>query len=58
MRYIINGFDVPELDFWVRVQGITTERQRYQLLEGMTIYARGRLCQMVDDGVDPHDDDD
>ena len=50
MRYVINGFDVPELDFWVRINGITTEQQRYRLMEGKIVETQGRICQIIDDG--------
>lgn len=50
MRYVINGFDVPEMDFWTRVNGITTEQQRYNLLDGHVVRASGRVCQIIDDG--------
>ncbi len=50
MRYVINGFDVPEMDFWTRVNGITTEQQRYRLIQGQEIKANGRTCQIIDDG--------
>lgn len=49
MRYIINGFDVPEMDFWTRVNGITTEQQRYMLIDGRVVRACGRTCQIIDD---------
>ncbi len=52
MRYVINGFDVPEMDFWTRVNGITTEQQRYMLMEGYVVKASGRVCQIIDDGDD------
>ena len=50
MRYVINGFDVPEMDFWTRVNGITTEQQRYLLIDGHIVKACGRTCQIIDDG--------
>ena len=50
MRYVINGFDVPELDFWVRINGIMTEQQRYRLMEGRVVETQGRVCQIIDDG--------
>ncbi len=56
MRYVINGFDVPEMDFWTRVNGITTELQRYRLIEGYVVQTCGRTCQIIDDN-EPDEDD-
>lgn len=56
MRYVINGFDVPEMDFWTRVNGMTTEQQRYRLLDGEVIVASGRTCQIIDDGEPPEEE--
>lgn len=57
MRYVINGFDVPEMDFWTRVNGITTEQQRYNLLDGYVVRAQGRTCQIIDDGEEEKEED-
>ena len=52
MKHIINGFSLPQADFWVRINGILTESQRYSLLSGEVVIAQGRVCQIIDDGED------